>query len=58
MSFTMILSTVFEIALVGFTLWAVFHEDRIAAIEKQIFARIRRRKFRVIEGGTRFVRER
>ena len=58
MSLGMIFSSIFEIALIGFTLWAVFHEDRIAAFEKQIFARFRRRKFRVIEGRRCLVRER
>lgn len=51
MNFGMILRTIFEIALIAFTLWAVFHEDRFAALEQRLFARIRRRKFRVVEGN-------
>lgn len=63
MDLGMILRTVFEIALVAFTLWALFHEDRFAALEQRLFARIRRRKLRVVEGncysrGNRPVRDR
>ncbi len=45
------LLTLFEIALVCFTIWAVFHEDAFVAFEEKIVARIRRRKFKVIKGG-------
>ena len=51
MTFGMLLRTIFEIALIVFTLWAVYHEDRFAALERRLFARFRRRKFRVINGN-------
>lgn len=51
MSFGMIVRTVFEMALIGFTLWAVFHEDRFAAFEQRLFARLRRRRLRVVRGS-------
>ena len=46
------LLTIFEVALVLFTIWAVFHEDRFIAFEEKIAARIRRRKFKVIKGNS------
>ena len=51
MSFRDVLLTVFEVALVTFTIWAVFHEDRFIAFEDRIKAKLRRSRFRVIEGG-------
>ncbi|MBE6727622.1 MAG: hypothetical protein E7562_03125 [Ruminococcaceae bacterium] len=51
MSFGMFITTVLEIAAVVFVLWAVFHEDRFAAFEKRIFARIRRSRLKVVRGG-------
>ncbi len=51
MSFRDVLVTVFEVALVTFTIWAVFHEDRFIAFEDRIKAKFRRSRFRVIEGG-------
>ena len=54
MTFGMILKTVFEFALIVFTLWAVLHEDKFAAAESRFFARLRRRKFKVVEGGNRY----
>ncbi|MBR7071379.1 MAG: hypothetical protein IKI29_04375 [Clostridia bacterium] len=48
MTFGMILRTVFELALVIFTVWAVFHEDRFAAAEERLFARIRRKRLSVV----------
>lgn len=47
----MILS-VFEIVLVSFTVWGIFHEDKFVKFEEKLFGNIkairRRRKFRVI----------
>ena len=48
MTTAMILRTLFEIALVGFALWALFHEDRFAAAERRLFAYIRRRMLKVM----------
>ena len=45
------LLTIFEMALVAFAIWAVFHEDRFIAFEERIVARFRRRNFKVIEGN-------
>lgn len=48
MSFGMILTTAFETGLVLFTIWAVLHEEQIATAEQRLFAKIRRRKLRVV----------
>ena len=51
MNFSGTLLTIFEIALVAFTIWAVFHEDRFIAFEEKLVANIRRRRLRVLEGN-------
>ena len=53
MSLGDILRSIFEIALVVFTLWAVFNEDKFIVFEEKIVARFRRKKFKVIKGGAR-----
>ena len=45
------LLTIFEIGLVLFAIWAVFHEDRFIKFEERIAARFRRRRFKVIKGN-------
>lgn len=52
MSFVHIIRTVLEAAVIIFTLWAVFHEDRFVAFEDRIFARFRRRRLKVVSGGS------
>ncbi len=47
------LLTIFEIALVAFTIWAVFHEDRFIKLEERIVANFRRRRFKVLRGGNK-----
>ena len=44
MTLPTIFITLFEIALVLFVVWALFHEDRFAAFERKIFYMIRRRR--------------
>ncbi len=51
MSFSGVLLSVFEAILVGFTLWALFHEDFFVCLEDKIIARLRRRGFKVIKGS-------
>jgi len=46
------LFTIFEIILVGFAIWAVFHEDRFAAFEERLVSRIRRRRLKVLRGNS------
>lgn len=48
MNFNDILVTLFEVALVGVTLWALFHEDVLVAFEERIISRIRRRRLKVV----------
>ena len=43
------LKTLFELALVIFTIWALFNEQRFVAIERRIIAHIRRRKLKVVK---------
>ena len=49
MSFSQVLSTVFEVLLVSFTLWAIFHEDLFIRFEEKIACNLRRRKFKVVD---------
>lgn len=51
MSFGSFLTTLFEIALVVVTLWALLHEDRIAALEERFFAYCRRKRLHVVRSG-------
>ena len=51
MSFSNVLITLFEIALVAVALWAVFHEDLFIAFEEKLIARIRRRRLKVMRGN-------
>ncbi len=50
MNFADVLITIFEVALVGVTLWALFHEDVLVDFEERVISRIRRRKLKVIKG--------
>lgn len=52
MNLTGTLLTIFEIAIVAFVIWAVFHEDRFVAFEERIGAHFRRRRFKVIKGNS------
>ena len=45
------LLTIFEVALVAFAVWAVFHENKFIAFEDRIVAHFRRRRFKVIKGN-------
>lgn len=51
MTFVDVILTIFEIALVSFTVWAVFHEERFIAFEDRIRARLRRSRLKVVKGG-------
>ncbi len=52
MNFGQTLLTIFEIALAVGVIWAVFHEDVFVDFEERVIARIRRRSFKVIRGGS------
>lgn len=49
MSALHILQSIFEIALVVFVVWAVFHEDTLIKFEKRIASALRRRKLKVVK---------
>ncbi len=49
MNFQDILKTLFEAALVLFTLWALFHEDRFVSFERRIAAAFRRRSIKAVK---------
>lgn len=51
MSFSNVLITLFEIALVAVALWAVFHEDLFIAFEEKLLANVRRRRLKVLRGS-------
>ena len=48
MNFAQIIRTVFEMALIAFTLWAIFHEDIFVAFEERVVAMFKRRKLKVV----------
>ena len=39
--------------MAAFVIWAVFNEDRFIAFEERIVARLRRRRFKVLHGGSK-----
>ncbi|MBE6733110.1 MAG: hypothetical protein E7561_03845 [Ruminococcaceae bacterium] len=47
MTISIIFSTVFETALVGFGLWALFNEDKFIAFEERLLSFVRRRRLKV-----------
>ena len=47
MTVSIIFSTIFEAALVGFGVWALFNEDKFIAFEERLVAAIRRRRLKV-----------
>lgn len=49
MNFADTLITLFEVALVAFTLWALFHEDVLVAFEERVISRIRRQRLKVVK---------
>lgn len=50
MSLGEILRSVLEVAVVIFTVWALFHEERFADFEEKIITRFKRKKLKVIKG--------
>lgn len=46
-----VLRSLFEVILVAFTIWALFHEDRFIAFEDKLFSRIRRRSLKVVKSS-------
>lgn len=53
MNFGGTLLTIFEIAMICFVIYAVFNEQKFVKFEERIAARFRRRKFKVIKGGSK-----
>ena len=45
------LRTVFEIFLVCLVFWAIFNESKLIAFERNIIAKIRRRRFRIVKSS-------
>ena len=43
------LQTVFEVLLVVAVFWGIFNENKLIALEKRLFAAIRRRRLRVVK---------
>ena len=46
-----VIISVLEVLVVSFTVWALFHEDRLADFEDRFFARIRRSRLKVVKGN-------
>lgn len=53
MSFTSSLLTIFEIVMAAFVIWAVFNEKRFIEFEDRVVTRFRRRRFKVLQGGSK-----
>jgi hypothetical protein len=49
MTVSIIFSTIFEAALVGFGLWALFNEDKFISFEEKLLCLIKRRRLTVRE---------
>ena len=47
MTISIILSTVFETALVAFGLWTLFNEDKFINFENKLAAAVKRRRLKV-----------
>lgn len=48
MTLSMLLRTFFEIIMLAFVVWGIFHEDRLAAAEKRFLCNLRRKKLKVV----------
>lgn len=48
MTFTQVLTTIFEICMVVALFWCFFHEDRLISFEKRVLAHVRRRRLKVV----------
>lgn len=44
-------TTLFEIILVAFVIWAIFNEDKFIAFEKRLLSSIRRRRLKVLKSS-------
>ena len=56
MSFSQIISSLFELFLVVFAIWAVFNEQMFVDFERRIRASFKRRKFKVLRSYTETIR--
>lgn len=43
------LRTLFELILVAFVIWCIFHEDKLIAFEKRILCAVKRRRLKVVK---------
>lgn len=48
MTFMQTIATIFEVLMALSLFWCIFHEDRLIAFERKLFANIRRRRFKVV----------
>ena len=48
MSFADVLKSLFEVGLVSFTIWSLFHEDKYIAFEEKILCKIKRNKLKTV----------
>lgn len=46
-----VIISILEVLVVGFTVWALFHEERLADFEDRFFARLRRSRLKVVKGS-------
>ena len=53
MTLSIVFSTIFEAALVGFGLWALFNEDKFVAFEERLICLVKRRRLKVRQSQQR-----
>ncbi len=53
MSTLHILQTIFELFLIFGLVWCFFHEDKFIAFEKNLIAKLRRRRLKVVKSAKR-----
>lgn len=46
-----IIVSILEVVLVGFTVWCLFNENKLIAFERKVMRKVRCRKLKVIKGG-------
>jgi len=56
MSIGDIIRSFLELAAIIFVVWGLFHEDKFIKFEEKLFARIRRKRFKVIKGNVSFAK--
>lgn len=49
MGFSAVIRTVFEVFLVGFTVWGLFNEDKFVKFENRLFSLVKRHRLHIVK---------